>query len=199
LSFVRAISIGFAGVLLFTAAAFGQVKTPTPTPPHPAQPPAPPAPVSSEPQTTTASYGAWTLRCQHRQDGGADTRICEVDQGIVPQGQQTPVAQIGLGRPTPKDDMHVTAIVPNNVTFPSVPKISNGDKDPGVDLTWRRCVPIGCLADAILKDDVQRAWRVETAENTGHLVFIDAAGRTLNVQFSFRGFAQAMDALAKEK
>ncbi len=128
-----------------------------------------------------------------------DSRICEVDQVILPQGQQNPVAQIGIGRPSPKDDLHVTAIVPNNVTFPSVPKISNGDKDPGLELAWKRCVPIGCMAVNVLKDETLKAWRAETAENAGRLVFTDAGGRTVNVQFTFRGFAQAMDALAKEK
>jgi invasion protein IalB len=189
LAFLRPISTGLAGVFLFTAAAFGQTKPPA----------QPPAPVSSQPETTTASYGAWTLRCQLRHEATVDSRICEVDQGIVPQGQQNPIAQIGIGRPSPKDELHVTAIVPNNVTFPSVPKITNGDKDPGVELAWKRCVPVGCMAVNVLKDETLKAWRAETAENTGHLVFTDAAGRTLDIQFTFRGLAQAMDAFAKEK
>lgn len=187
MSSLRPISIGFAGLVLLSVAAFGQTK------------PAAPPPVSSQPEVTTASFGAWTLRCQTRHEATVDTRICEIDQGIVPQGEQRPIAQIGIGRPSPKDELHVTAIVPNNITLPSSVKLTNGDKDPGVELTWRRCVPIGCLADAVLKDDVARAWRAETAENTGHLIFVAADGRTLNVQFTLRGFAQAMDAYSKEK
>jgi invasion protein IalB len=128
-----------------------------------------------------------------------ETRVCEVDQGIVPQGQQNPVAQIGIGRPTPKDDLHVTAVLPPNVSFPSTPKISDGEKDPGLELVWRRCIPGACLANSVLKEETLRTWRGEAADNSGRLVFIDAAGRTVNVQFSFRGFGQAMDALAKEK
>ena len=117
----------------------------------------------------------------------------------MPQGQQNPIAQIGVGRPTGKGDLHVTAVLPNNISFPSTPKITNGDKDPGIELTWKRCVPGGCLADTVAKEEQLHSWHTETAENTGHLVFVDAAGRTLTVQFSFRGFGPAMDALAKEK
>jgi invasion protein IalB len=45
-----------------------------------------PQPVDSEPETTTATYGAWTLRCTHRQVAGTNQRFCEVDQSVVPQG-----------------------------------------------------------------------------------------------------------------
>src|SRR5271156_4719824 len=74
-------------------------------------------PVGSEPEVTTAVYGAWTLRCSRRQDGGTTPRICEVEQAVVPQGQQNPIAQIGAGRPNSKEDMHLTAILPTNITF----------------------------------------------------------------------------------
>jgi invasion protein IalB len=192
LRFTRSCLIGLAVAAMSTAAAFAQ-KTPAPQQ-HTA-----PVQAATEPETTTATYGAWVLRCQRRQDGGTETRICEVDQGIVPQGQQNPVAQIGIGRPSAKDELHLTAVMPTNVTFPSTPKISAGEKDQGVELVWRRCLPGACVADAVLKEDTLRAWRGETADNAGHLVFTDAAGRPVNVQFSLRGFAQAMDALAKEK
>ena len=189
MSFLRPVFTGCAGIFLLTAAAFGQNQAPA----------QPPAPVSSQPETTTASFGAWTLRCQLRHEPTVDTRICEVENGIVPQGQQNPIAHIVVNRPSPKEELLVTAVVPISVIFPSVPKISAGDKEPGLELAWKRCVPIGCMAVNVLKDDILRAWRAETGENTGRLVFTDATGRPVNIQFTFRGFAQAMDAFAKEK
>jgi invasion protein IalB len=192
LRFARSCLIGLAAAGLSITAAFAQKTPPQPQPQHQA-----PAQANAEPETTTATYGAWVLRCQRRQD--AEGRVCEVDQGIVPQGQQNPVAQIGIGRPSPKDDLHVTALMPANVTFPSTPKISAGEKDVGIELVWRRCLSGACVADAVMKEDTLRAWRGETADNAGHLIFTDAVGRQVNVQFSLRGFAQAMDAFAKEK
>jgi invasion protein IalB len=201
LLFVRSFFVGFAGAALLMGTALAQTK---PTAQRAAQPQAAaqapaPAPVSSEPETTTASYGAWVLRCQRRSEAGAEGRFCEVDQSIVPQGQQNPIAQIGIGRPSPKEDLRITAVLPANVAFPSTPKISNGEKDVGIELVWRRCIQGGCVADNVVKDDTLRNWRAETAEETGHLVFVEASGRTVNIQFSFRGLAQAMDAFAKEK
>lgn len=174
-----------------TALAAGQSPAQTP-------PPAQPGPVSPEPETTTATYGAWTLRCAHRQQGDSLQRFCEVDQSVVPQGQQNPIAQIGIGRLSAKDDMHITAVLPTNITFQDSPRVIAFDKDPGVELTWRRCLPGGCTADAILKDDMLRAWHAVAAD-TGRLFFTKASGQKVAIEFSFRGFGEAMDAYAKER
>jgi invasion protein IalB len=160
--------------------------------------PAQSEPVSSEPETTTATYGVWTLRCTHRQAGGASLRFCEVEQGVVPQGQQNPIAQIGVGRLSPKDEMRLTVVLPTDITFRYAPRVTAQDKDPGVELMWERCVPGGCIADAVLKDDILRIWHAIAAD-TGRVLFTNAAGQKVAVEFSFRGFGQAMDAFAKER
>jgi invasion protein IalB len=205
LSFIRSFSLGCVSLALLTGAALAQGKSSAPTRSAPLQSPAQtqnsqaPAPVSSEPETTTASYGSWTLRCQRRTESGTETRFCQVEQNIVPQGQQNPIAQVAIGRPSPKEELRVTAVLPANVIFPSSAKISDGDKDAGVELIWRRCLQGGCIADNFLKEESLRNWRSELSDDTGHLVFTEASGRPVNIQFSFRGFAQAMDAFAKEK
>jgi invasion protein IalB len=155
-------------------------------------------PVSSVPETTTATYGAWTLRCSYRQAGDATARFCEVEQAVVPQGQQNPIAQIGVGRLSPKDEMRLTVVLPTNITFRYAPRVTSQDKDPGVQLTWERCLPGGCIADAVAKGDVLRAWH-SIAADTGRLLFTNANGQNVAIEFSFRGFAQAMDAFAKER
>lgn len=154
-------------------------------------------PVRSEPETTTATYGVWTLRCTHRQMGDIDQRVCEVEQTVVPQGQQNPIAQIAIGRLSPKDDFRITVVLPSNITFQNGPRVTSGAKDPGVTLTWRRCVPGACIADVAVKDDTLRGWHAVAAD-TGRLFFTNASGQNVAIEFSFRGFGQAMDALTKE-
>jgi invasion protein IalB len=187
---IRALIIAIA----LTAAAIGQSHGQTSSPAKPAsEPPL----VGSEPEMTTATYGAWTLRCTHRQVGYIGQRVCEVEQTVVPQGQQNPIAQIAIGRLAPSDDFRITAVLPTDITFQNGPRVTSGDKDPGVELKWRRCVPGGCIADTIAKDNTLREWHAVAAD-TGRLFFTKASGQPVAIEFSFRGFGQAMDALIKE-
>jgi len=150
-------------------------------------------PVSSEPEVTTATYGAWTLHCVRQQQ-----HVCEVEQSVVPDGQQRPIAQIAVDRQPGKDEFRVTAVLPTDITFEVSPRVTAQDKDPGVELAWRRCVPGGCIADADLKEETLRAWH-SVESDTGRLYFTNAAGRKVAIEFSFRGFGQAMDAFNRER
>jgi invasion protein IalB len=158
--------------------------------------PAKPAPVGADPQSTTANYGDWVVRCQHSGDAATGQRVCEVAQILQMQGGQGPVAQIAVGRPTAADPLRLTIVLPPNVSFPSSPRMAVDDKDARpADLTWRRCLPGGCFADIEIKDDLLQRWRSQNAQ--GIIKFKDSAGRDITLPFSFRGFAQALDALAK--
>jgi len=161
----------------------------------PATPPAPAA-VGTEPQNTLATYGDWVVRCSRAGDGAQAARICEVAQSIQVQGQQGAIAQIAVGRVNQKDPMRVTVALAPNISFPSAVKISPDDKDTqGIELSWRRCVPGGCFADAEIKDEELKRWRAQAGN--GRLQFKDANGRDLALTVSFRGFSQALDGLAK--
>lgn len=154
--------------------------------------------VSTEPSSTTASFGDWVLRCQRVSDGAKITRICEVAQILQSQGQQAPIAQVALGRVGNGEPLRVTAVMPVSVSFPSTVQIVMGEKDAKpLDLSWRRCIPTGCFADAALGDDMVKQWR--KASESGRIVFKDAAGRELALPLSARGLDQAVDALAKER
>jgi invasion protein IalB len=156
----------------------------------------PPAPVSADPQSTTAAYGDWVVRCQRIGDGAAAQRICEAAETIQTQGAQAPIAQIAIGRLAPTDPLRLTLVLPPNIGFPSAPRMDVDDKDAhAVDLNWRRCLPGGCFADAEAKDDLLQFWRKQTGQ--GSIRFKDGAGRDIVAPFSFRGLAQALDALAK--
>jgi invasion protein IalB len=159
-----------------------------------------PAPVSAQPETTTATYGAWTLRCERRPDVAKGQKICEIAESVVPQKQQNAIARISLGHPlgADKTQVRITAIFPPNIYIPVAPGIKAKEGDTAIPLAWKRCFPGGCFADGTMPPEVLKAWRAIEAD-TGRLTFTEATGRNLAIQFSLRGFAQALDALEKAK
>ena len=162
----------------------------------PAAPAAAPDPVSADPQDTSATYGNWTLHCQRSPQGAPTARSCGVIQSLQQPGQQGVIAQIIIGRATPKDAMHISIVLPTNVSFPSTVKAATDEKDaPTVDLSWQRCLPNGCIAESELKEDILKRWK--TQSEGGHIQFKDGVGRDLAITFSFKGFAQALEGLAK--
>jgi len=195
---VTSILLVSAGIAVAQAPAAKPANAPAPAPAPAAAAPAPAAvQVPSEPSVTTASFGDWTLRCQ-RIESPKPARICEVAQVLQAQGQQTPIAQIAIGRISASDPLRVTAVMPVSVSFPSSVQITLGDKDAkALDLPWRRCIPTGCMADAAPGDDLLKQWR--KASEAGRIVFRDAAGRDLALPLSTRGLDPALDALAKER
>lgn len=159
-----------------------------------AAPPPVPAAVPAVPQQTTAVFADWVLRCTRIDPA---TKACEIVQGV--QRDDKPVAQIALGRPGKAAPLQLTVLVPANVTFGPAPVLLPGKEGEGpalAELTWRRCLAVGCLADAALSDDAQRRLRAWT--DPGRVAFLDGAGRTAVMPFSPRGLPQALDALAKE-
>lgn len=161
-----------------------------------AQPkPAEPKSVDAEPQSTSATFGDWVLRCNRIEAGDQSQRVCEVAQTIIIQGQQAPVAEIAIGRLKKAEPFRVTVVLPVNVAFPSSPQV-HLDGQPALDLAWKRCLPNGCFADATPKDEIFRSWRA--AKANGRIDTKDAFGRNVGVTISFRGLSHALDALNKE-
>jgi invasion protein IalB len=183
-------TLGAAAFALFVAAGLpAAAQTAAPTPAAPAQP------VPADPQVTTATYGDWVLRCTRAGEGATAQRLCEVVQTLQAQGQQGVVAQIALGRIGPKDPLRLTVLVPVNVVLPGAVRLGTDEKDSAAqDLAWRRCMPMGCFADADPKDDTVKRWRGQTA---GVIVYKDASGRDVVLPMSMRGLAQALDSLPR--
>ena len=155
-----------------------------------------PPPVSADPSVTTAAFGDWTLRCEKPAPDKAQ-HICEAVQTVQLQNQPAPIAQIAFGRSSNSDPVRLVVVLPVNVLFPSSVKMGVGDKDPeSLDLVWRRCLPVGCFAENATPDAAIRRWRGETAQ--GRISYKDAAGRDMALPISFRGMAQALDALARQ-
>jgi invasion protein IalB len=118
-------------------------------------------------------------------------------QAMTVQGRSAPIAQIALGRATRGEPMRATVVLPVAVTLTTKPKIlsEKDDKSP-VELTWQRCVPGGCIASAVVADDIMA--RLGARAEPGDIAFKDAAEHDVAVPLSFRGLTQALAALAKE-
>ena len=166
------------------------------SPLHAQTKPATPPPVSADPSVTTAAFGDWTLRCEKPSSDKAQ-RICEAMQTVQLQNQPSPIAQIAFGRSSSTDPIRLVVVLPVNILFPSSVKVGVGDKDPqSLDLVWRRCLPVGCFAENTTPDEAIKRWRSETSQ--GRIIYKDAAGRDIGLPISFRGMAQALDALARQ-
>jgi invasion protein IalB len=153
--------------------------------------------VDAEPNSTSANFGDWILRCQRLGNGAETQRVCEVAQQIRAQNQQNPVAELAIGRLKKADPLRLTVVLPVNVNLSNAPSFSADGKatDP-LDFGWRKCLPEGCIADALLKDDVLQRWKIQG--NAGRVTWTDAAGHDLAIGLSFRGLSQALDALSKQ-
>jgi invasion protein IalB len=155
-----------------------------------------PPPVSSTPDSFTASYGDWQLRCvRNVADPSATALACEVVTFVVAAGQQQPFAQIALSKGA-DSAFHLTALVPVNILVRSQPTVATDEADPGLPVPWLTCTPIGCAADVALSEADLERFRAFTRQ--GRLVFTDSVGNEVTVRFSFRGLAQALDALTAE-
>ncbi len=170
------------------------VTPPAAPPPKPAASPAA-APVGAEPQSTTATFGDWVLRCQRAEVAGQVQRLCEIVQTLEAKGQGV-VAQIAFGRLSAKEPLRLTVVLPPNVALPGVVRVAVDEKDLNpAEVNWKRCLPGGCVAETEIRDDILRVWRAQSGP--GQIRYTVASGQSLNVAFSFRGLAVALDNLAK--
>ncbi len=109
-----------------------------------------PAPVPSEPQSTSAAYGDWLLRCSRQGQGETARRVCEAAQTIQMQGQQAPIAQIAIGRVKAGDPLIMTILLPPNVGFPSSVKVNVAENDAApLDAPWKLCSAGACVRSPI--------------------------------------------------
>lgn len=197
---LRLLALVLALAVATPVVAQAPAKAPPAGPATPAKPPSSPVaptppPVEAEPSVTTAAYGDWVLRCIRPAEAAAP-RTCEAILSIVVEGRTAPTAQIVVGRLAPKEPMRVAVLLPNNVALTTPPRVSTGEADPRpLDLVWRRSLPAGCFADAVVPDPTLAVWRA--AAEPGRVVFADGAGRPVALPLSFRGLAQALDALAR--
>lgn len=63
-------------------------------------------------------------------------------------------------------------------------------------LSFKSCVPAGCLAESELSKEQLQAFRA-SAKSAGQLTLVDASGKSATLQMSLRGLDQALDAYFK--
>src|SRR5215472_1206907 len=208
----RKIACALAGALVLTLAggAAAQQPAPKPTPaPPPARPaqaphqaPAAPAPAQTapaaadqNPQRTTASYGDWVVRCE-MVPGPPPQKNCEMDQLAQVQGQSQPISRVLVPLMPKGEPPKLFVQVPINVSFTAPLKITTDAKDAGISTPFRRCIPAGCFAEFELKEDLQKKFRA--ASEPGKILYKNAGDQDVAIPVSFKGFAQAYEALLKQ-
>lgn len=142
---------------------------------------------AATPQTTTATYQAWTLRCDNAV-GTPPRRICEVAQTIMGQDGKSALAQIVIGRPDPTKPLKLIVQLPNGVWLPSNAILALDDKT-AVTATYKRCVQL-CFADADIDDATADA--LKARKDPAKLLFADGAQRIVELPVSLDGFAAAL-------
>jgi len=178
------IALTVLATLAFSSASFAQ------TAPAPA--PRATAPAGNAPQSTTATYQDWIVRCETREKA---PKVCEIAQGIQAQGQQGLVAQIALGRLTKNDPFRLVIQLPAGVWLPAGVSVQFDDKTAPLALPFTRCLQL-CVADAELKPEQVNLLRARTTR--GLIVFEDGARNKVQLPLSFNGFAAALDASQKD-
>lgn len=143
------------------------------------------------PQSMTATYQDWVMRCEIQHGG---EKLCEIAQGIQAQGQQGLIAQIVVGKPASTAPFRLIVQLPAGVWLPGGVNLQLGGNAPPLALTYTRCQN-ACFADLELKPAQIEQLKARTA--AGLLEFQDGARKTIQLPVSFRGFSAALEASQK--
>lgn len=158
----------------------------------------PPSSSDLAPDTTTATFGDWTLRCDRRLDLKPPQRVCELGLVVQKQGETGAQAQFALGRVARGEALRITAVLPPNVALKTNPKVIIDGKEPlSTDLSWTRCIAGACFADAAVSAALLSSLRSRT--EPGRLDYRDGTDREVTLPISFRGVSSALEALAREE
>ena len=195
----------FFGLYLSLSAVLAAIPIPAeaqPARPAQAQPPAP-APASDLPDRTQASFGDWVVRCEtQRPQGLPALRVCEIALTMNDQRGQ-PLAQLVLGRAARGEPQRMLAQLPLELRVDQPARLLLDPAAPAAEaiaLPLRLCSVSrgGCFAEVEAVPAPVIARIRARADSQGRLDFRDSAGRDIQILFSFRGFGQALDALARE-
>ena len=154
------------------------------------------------PQPVVKQFDDWFYRCVEVPPGEADKTVkqCEVAQiQQVMQGDQpVTVLSIAIALTAPakaggKPDLLMTSVAPLNVNLPVGLRYSINGKD-ALKVEYRNCNQAGCWAQQKL-DAKSLAVLKKGNEGEGHFRLVD--GRNVNIKFSLKGLAAALNALQK--
>ncbi|SFK99483.1 invasion associated locus B family protein [Falsiroseomonas stagni] len=166
--------------------------TPAATSPAPAVTPVTAGQGAEAPERTSAQFGDWSVNCA----GRAPTRACEMVMAVRDQGRQLGAA-LAMGRVAREAPLRLVAQLPVNIRVSQPVRLVMEGAEP-LALPFQTCNRLGCFAEIELREDAVRRLRALPAEQAGRLEWRDAAGQEMALPASFRGFAAAADALARE-
>jgi invasion protein IalB len=178
-------------------------QAPAATPPAAPAAPAPAAaPTTDLPDRTQATFGDWLVRCEtQRPQGQPVARVCELALPMNDQRGQ-PIAQIVMGRASRTDPYRMLVQVPVELRVDQPARILVDPATPAeaISLPFRLCSATrgGCFGELENIPAPVLARLRARGDNQGRLDFRDGAGREIQILFSFRGFGQALDGLARE-
>lgn len=148
----------------------------------PAQPPAQPKPEVERIQD-------WTLQCTKAQ---ADKpRTCFLIHDVYRADGNQRILQIVVGRFGTDNVLAVLFFVPLGIRLPPGLTFQIDQNNPR-KVPLERCSTKGCQAQVLLDDSLLDAFK---AGNGGELSFDDAAGRSIVVKFSLKGFTSGIGKL----
>lgn len=180
------------------AALAQPARSPAPAPAAP-----PPAPTAELPDRTQANFGDWLVRCETQRPAGQPVlRVCELALPMSDQRGQA-IAQIVIGRASRTDPYRMLVQVPLELRVDQPARVLVDPAAPATEaasLPFRLCSTArgGCFAEMENIPTPLLARMRARAENQGRLDYRDGQGRDIQILFSFRGFGQALDALARE-
>ena len=152
----------------------------------------------SEPESTTATYGTWQLRCATPPAADSTNAVgakqCEIAETIQIQGQAQPLLQIAIGRSAAGQPLKLIVQMPVGVWLPKPPTITVDDAGPPIVTEFKRCLATGCFADTDFSDALASQFS-SRGDARGDIVFEPDAGKDAKIPISFKGFGDACAAL----
>ncbi len=153
--------------------------------------------------TTTTAFDSWVMGCtSSTQKDNKSVKACEIRSTIVVRdeksNQQGVAAVVAIGRATTdKPEMQFVAQLPLNAILNVPVKISGKDGKSVVDLAYVACNGQICNAMATLTDAQITA--LKKVGDNFYVNYRNQMGQDLKIEGSTKGFAQALDALVREK
>ena len=149
--------------------------------------------IAQSPQSTTATYDAWQLRCENR-GAEANQELCEVVQVIQIQGQSQPLVQIAVGHPPAGSDLRLVMQLPIGVWIPFAPQFFIDADGTPLAGAFKRCTPAACFADVPLTAAHVASIEV-LGDAQGSVIFQMTEGQNATIPISFKGFLPAFRAM----
>lgn len=157
------------------------------------------------PSATTATYGAWSLRCVRVRapDGGegSDSDVCEIVETVLAEGVAEPIAYLAVGPDEDSRDFRITAVLPVNVDLPGEVYLGTAaQNDAGRrNLEWKRCYAMKCFASVALSGEEIKSFSSKEADRPSGIYFVAAGGSVAQVPVSWDGFSEAFAALSAKR